>query len=167
MIIEPATQTDGRRLLEERKKILEAGFRIWGPCTHESACPLLERSKRDWCHDRMTWTMPTWFQEIEQHLPIKNRTLTFSWLIARKSPPPPILKSLARLTGDLQREKGSSKQLVCRGSDREFISWQHKNGEPPAFLRGALVHIKEGIPTRSNELRPLIGDVEVAELVLS
>lgn len=163
LIIEPATQTDGRRLMEHRKKIMEAGFRIWGPCTHEGECPLLVGSKRDWCHDRITWTMPPWFTAIEAHLPMKNRTLTFSWLLARRASPPADLRELARLTGDLQREKGASKQMVCRGSSREFLSWQHKNGVPPEFPRGSLIRIRAGVPMKSNELRPQPGDCTLAE----
>jgi hypothetical protein len=106
--------------------------------------------------------MPEWFLEIEKHLPIKNRTLTFSWLLARRTAPPAHLAGLARLTGDLQKEKGASKQLVCRGPAREFLAWQHRNGTPPEFPRGALLRLKDGIPTRSNELRPLPGDCEEA-----
>jgi hypothetical protein len=70
---------------------------------------------------------------------------------------------LARLTGDLQKEKGASKQMLCRGPAREFLAWQHKNGAPPEFPRGSLIHIKEGVPLRSNELRPLPGDCKVAD----
>ncbi|HWU42750.1 MAG TPA: small ribosomal subunit Rsm22 family protein, partial [Bdellovibrio sp.] len=51
-IVEPSTQQDGRKLLQLREHLLQKGFHVWAPCTHEAPCPLLSRSKNDWCHDR-------------------------------------------------------------------------------------------------------------------
>ncbi|MCX6106050.1 MAG: hypothetical protein NTY08_09495 [Proteobacteria bacterium] len=152
-IIEPATQQDGRRLLKIRSDLLSAGWHVWAPCTHAAPCPLLTESARDWCHDRIAWEAPDWYQDIEQHLPMRNRTLTHSYLLMRRTPPP-ASSNLARLTGDLQRQKGASKQMMCRGPKREFLSWQHKHGEPPSWPRGALVHVKDGVEMKSNEVRP-------------
>ncbi len=156
MIIEPATSQQGRVLMENRKKLIERGFHIWAPCTHQEACPLLEKSKNDWCHDRVFFQQPEWFQASENHLPIKNQTLTFSYLLAAKTPPP-ALKGMARITGDFLDEKGKSRQLVCRNSEREFLAWMHKNlpkkTEPQRIPRGAMIYWPSEFEQKSNEIR--------------
>jgi ribosomal protein RSM22 (predicted rRNA methylase) len=153
MIMEPSDRISGRKLLEVRKKFIEKGFYVWAPCTHQMECPLLKESKTDWCHTREHWKMPVWFQKIENHLPMKNRTLTYSYLLVGKTPPPKILSSYARLTGDLLAEKGKSRQLVCRSDKREFLAWLARDGEAPEYKRGELVKISGEPKHANNELR--------------
>ncbi|MFN8790969.1 MAG: small ribosomal subunit Rsm22 family protein [Bdellovibrionales bacterium] len=150
VILEPATQQDGRQLLALRQDLLTRGFFAWAPCPHQMACPLLTRSKSDWCHDRVEVLAPTWFTEIEQHLPIKNRTITMSYLAMRRTPPPKA--DWARVTGDRLDEKGKSRQLVCRGPEREFMAWMHRKEQPPEIFRGERVQLHE-FTHKSNELR--------------
>jgi hypothetical protein len=150
VIIEPATQVDGRKLLETRKQLIEKGYFIWAPCTHQGACPLLEKSKGDWCHDRIHTQMPAWFLEIEKHLPIKNQTLTASYLLASRLPAP--VSGKWRLTGDSLEEKGKTRQLICRGPEREYLAWMHRHGIPEAWHRGYLIEPIE-VEAKANELR--------------
>ena len=153
-IIEPGTNQDGRRLLAIRADLIAAGYKIWAPCTHQGACPLLSHSKTDWCHNRVEWSQPDFYQAIEAHLPMKHRTLVYSYLLARKSiVPPRALSGLARLTGDQMRQKGQTRQMVCRGSEREFLSWQHRHGEAPEFRRGELVRIPGEAVTKGTDIR--------------
>ena len=159
-IIEPGTNQDGRRLLAVRENLIRQGYKIWAPCTHQGACPLLTHSKTDWCHDRIQWQQPDFYSAIEQHLPMKHRTLVFSYLLARKNLPPPAkLSSAARLTGDQQNLKGQTRQMVCRGTDREFLSWQHRHGEPPEFVRGELVQIDSSAQKKGADIRVVEGQV--------
>jgi hypothetical protein len=159
IIIEPSTQADGRRLMEARKELIDSGYHIWAPCTHQGPCPLLEQSAKDWCHDRIHFDAPKWFQEIEKHLPMKNRTLTFSYLLASKNRPAPAqLLGLARIVGDTLLEKGKSRQAICRGSEREFLAWFppriEKAGETlPEINRGELVSLASDVEKKSNEIR--------------
>lgn len=150
IILEPATQDDGRKLLTLRQNLIEKGFYAWAPCPHQGPCPLLLNSKTDWCHDRVELELPTWFQEIEQHLPIKNRTITMSYLAMRRLQP--ASPEWARITGDRLNEKGKTRQLVCRGNQREFLAWMHRDGEPPDFYRGERVLLQD-FDNKSNELR--------------
>lgn len=150
IILEPATQQDGRKLLELRQKLLEKGYNAWAPCPHQEGCPLLVNSKHDWCHDRVEIQAPRWFQEIENYLPMKNRTITMSYVGMRKKAPIP--PTWARLVGDQLNEKGKSRQMVCRSSSREFLAWMHRDGTPPEFFRGERVLLEEFEP-KSNELR--------------
>ena len=153
MILEPSTQQDGRKLLELRQKLIEAGFSLWAPCTHQGKCPLLTQSKTDWCHDRIHFQMPKWFEAFENHLPMKNRTLTTSYLLARKKPAPPRAPNLARTVGDIMKEKGKDRQMFCRGEEREFLAWLHKQGLRQEVPRGVLIEIPEDAQKVSNELR--------------
>lgn len=153
MILEPATSQDGRKLLEQREKLIKKGFFAWAPCTHQEKCPLLHESKGDWCHDRIHWEMPQWFQNIEKHLPIKNSTLTVSYLLMSKRRPTSDLSTSARLTGDLLVEKGKSRQLVCRGPKREFFAWLHRHGEPLETPRGTLIDWPKEFEERPSEIR--------------
>jgi len=156
-LIEPSTQADGRRLMQLRTALLDAGYRIWAPCTHSGACPMLAHSERDWCHDRIHWQAPAWFEELEKTLPMKNRTLTHSYLLARKSlSPPRELARLARLTGDMLVEKGKTRQSVCRGPEREFLAWfpnRLPKGSDLVLERGNLVRMKDEMEKKSTELR--------------
>ena len=156
-IIEPSTQDDGRKLMTLRQKLIDEGYKIWAPCTHQDACPLLTQSAKDWCHDRIHWNAPGWFLEIEKHLPMKNRTLTFSYLLARKTlSPPKRIAELARLTGDTLEEKGKSRQSVCRSPEREFLAWfpqRLKKGDAIELERGLLVQLKPELQKKSSEVR--------------
>ncbi|HEY8270453.1 MAG TPA: small ribosomal subunit Rsm22 family protein [Pseudobdellovibrionaceae bacterium] len=153
MIIEPATQEDGRKLLELRQELVGAGYSIWAPCTHQGPCPLLTQSKNDWCHDRIHFDMPKWLEEVESYLPMKNRTLTMSYLLARRRNAPPRNANLGRSVGDYLKEKGKDRQMFCRSSEREFLTWMHKTGLHQETSRGVLVEIPEDTPKVSNELR--------------
>jgi ribosomal protein RSM22 (predicted rRNA methylase) len=150
VFVEPSTQSDGRQLLELRKKLLSKDYYVWAPCTHQESCPLLEKSKSDWCHDRVIFEMPPWMLEIEKYLPMKNRTLTMSYLAVKKAKPP--VFDWARLTGDQLHEKGKTRQLICRGPEREFLAWMNREGEAPTLARGDRV-ILEKFEQKSNELR--------------
>jgi len=153
MIAEPSTSEDGRKLLELRSKLIKNGYFMWAPCTHQMDCPLLLHSKNDWCHDRIQVQAPQWFSQVEQQLPMKNKTVTTSYLLARKTPPPESIKAFGRLIGDSMEEKGKTRQLYCRGPEREFLTWMHKAIKTQTFPRGELIHQPEGAEKKSNEIR--------------
>lgn len=159
-IIEPGTHQDGRRLMAIRSELIAKGYELWAPCTHHGECPLLVNSKTDWCHDRIDWQQPAVYREIEQHLPMRHKTLVYSYLLARKTlKAPSVLRGAARLTGDQQRQKGQTRQMFCRSSDREFLSWQHRHGEPPEFPRGELVRVPDTAEKKGTDCRVTPEDV--------
>lgn len=88
---------------------------------------------------------------MEEQLPMKNRTLTMSYLLMRKTPPKKI--KAARIVGDRLQEKGKDRQMICRGPEREFLAWMHKFKLEQDIPRGVLVEIPEDIEKVSNELR--------------
>ncbi len=136
MVVEPGTRADGRALLALRKELIKEGFFAWAPCLHQSACPLFERSARDWCHHRVDVLLPAWLIAVEEHLPIKNRDLALSYLLMRRDPPKPPNADEARVIGRPLFEKGRVRQLICRGEEREFAIWQLRHGEPEVFSSG-------------------------------
>lgn len=155
IILEPSTRSEGRALMEQRKVLMQMGYTPWAPCTHKDECPLLKNSQKDWCHNRITADLPEWFHKIEEQLPMKNRTLTYSYLLMHKGAAPDFHQGKARVIGDTLKEKGKVKQAICRGTQREFISWLTKNGEPPFIERGSLIQIPEEVEVKGNELRLL------------
>ncbi len=153
ILIEPSARQDGRKLLQVRKNLLAEGFRLWAPCPHQQACPLLENSKTDWCHDRIHFSLPSWFLEMEKHLPMKNQTLTFSYLLASRQAPP--AENRWRTVGDQQQEKGKTRQMICRGPEREFLAWLSRHGTPPEIPRGVLIEPPDPIEIKGSEIREL------------
>lgn len=153
LIAEPATQTQARALQKLRDQLIERGWHVWAPCTHQQKCPLLQHSERDWCHARLHISPPKEFVELEKHLPMKNETVTVSYLLARKDRPNPRANHKARLIGDTLFERGKVRQALCRGSQREFASWLTRNGEPELLENGARVLLPENVETRGNEIR--------------
>lgn len=153
-ILEPSTGEDGRKLMQLRQTLIAKGFSIWAPCTHQGPCPLLEKSKKDWCHQRVFVNLPEPLKKLEDHLPMKNRTVTFSYLLARKTVAPSHLADTARVIGDTLKEKGKTRQAVCRGEKREFLSWLKKEKRTQEIPRGSLVQLPDDIEQKSDEIRP-------------
>lgn len=152
-IVEPSSQNQSRKLQELRSKLLAHNYYAWAPCTHQLKCPLLIHSKTDWCHNRIAFQLPERVQKIETTLPIKNSTLTYSYLLMKKSPPLINSKSFARVIGDTLNERGKIRQAVCRGEKREFLSWLTREGAPEQLQRGSLFEIPDGARELENEIR--------------
>lgn len=150
-IVEPSTAPLSRKLMDFRQQLMDKNYYIWGPCTHSESCPLLSHSKTDWCHDRVHWEQPEWFRNIESHLPIKNQTLTMSYLIASKVKPPTTY--FGRIVGDELLEKGKTRWMFCRNQNREFLSHLSRNGSAPDWKRGHLFKTEIEHESKANELR--------------
>jgi hypothetical protein len=156
IIIEPSLQADGRRLMAWRPEFLRQGFHIWAPCLHHEDCPLLVQSKTDWCHDRIYLDLPDWMKNIENHLPFKNSNVTFSYLLLHNENPSGVLPAklgVARIVGDMLHEKGKARILVCRNSEREYLAWLSRHGEPPPLARGECTVIDDSWVKKGNEIR--------------
>lgn len=170
IILEPSTSTDGRKLMQLRQSLIDQGQIMLAPCLHQKACPLLSQSPKDWCHDRIHWKMPMWFLELEKHLPMKNQTLTFSYLVSAKAglfeslnqgdtaTNPAHLESprWIRTVGDTLMEKGKNRQLICYDQERRFFAWMHKDfekGSLAAIPRGSIVPFPSDFQIKSNEVR--------------
>jgi hypothetical protein len=154
LIVEPSTRECGRELMAWREKLMTTGFLPLAPCTHSAPCPLLTHSGKDWCHQRIHFSAPAWFERLESHLPMKNRTLTYSYLLLSQTIEDHEWRGSARAIGDTLKENGKTRQMICRGPEREFLSWLHKLGPAPDIPHGALVRGVEKSEAKGNELRP-------------
>lgn len=157
LIVEPSFRETSRDLMRWRQRLIDDGFHPLAPCTHAQECPLLTLSQRDWCHMRIHFSAPAWFEQLENFLPMKNRTLTYSYLLMSRSITDSRFRGAARVIGDTLEERGKTRQMVCRGPKREFLSWLHKQGEAPAIPHGALVRGTETAIEKSGELRAAPG----------
>ncbi|MFK8138639.1 MAG: small ribosomal subunit Rsm22 family protein [Bdellovibrionales bacterium] len=154
LLVEPSTHQDARRLMKLRPRFLEKGFEILGPCTHSLDCPLIKNSKKDWCHDRLQAELPSWFKKLQNHLAFKKNSPAFSYLLLTQDGLKHSYQGSYRVIGDFKRERGKTRQMVCGGEQREFLSFVGKKTEPVAFSRGDLVRFSEDTPKKSNEIRP-------------
>src|SRR5262249_41465244 len=106
------------------------------------------------CHQRIAFSPPDWFSAIEAHLPMKNRTLTYSYLLASRTVTDQKWRGATRVIGDTLPENGKTRQMICRGPKREFLSWLHKAGPVPQIPHGALVNGVDESEVKGGELRP-------------
>jgi hypothetical protein len=149
ILLEPSTKIAFTAFNELRSELIDRSYDVWAPCPHTQTCPL-SQSKKDWCHDRVYWEKPKWFLQLEKHLPMRNESLTFSYLLARKKKKPE--NENLRIVGDAQVEKGKTRWMLCRNEEREFLSFLHRNGKPPRIYRGDTIQLKN-IEKKSNEIR--------------
>ena len=153
IVIMDASQSQvARDLMGLRETLLANGFQILAPCCHSLKCPLLLHTKTDFCHDRIGFQAPKWFEKLEEKLPITNRSLTYSYLVASRDLTPKT-DGWTRLIGDTLQEKGKTRQAICRSSDREFLSWLKRDGKAPSLPHGGLVQIPEEATRHGNEVR--------------
>lgn len=149
--IEPSDQALGRKLQNSRALLLEEGFQIWAPCTHQLACSMQTQSATDWCHQRFLIDRPQWFLDLERHLPMHNNSLTFTYMAAMKSESSPT-QGLIRVVGDTLIEKGKLRQRVCRNDQREYFSWLTRN-KTPQELQSLLIASGNLVEALSNETK--------------
>lgn len=153
ILLEASTKANFLRLNKIRTTLIEKGFSIWGPCTHQSECPMAS-GRNDWCHFRVPVEIqPYWFEELENDgLPMKKDTLTFSYLLARRTPSP-LESGHLRVIGQTLEEKGKTRQSICRGPEREYLSWLNRDGQPDRIASGTLMKTPNDIIIKGNELR--------------
>lgn len=156
-VLEPSTHNHFQKILEFREQLITSGFQILAPCPHQLSCPMANQPK-EWCHDRTHWEQPLWYKNLEKHLPMRNQTLTQSYLLAVR---PEFLTSTntvmnssntIRVVGDPLVEKGKTRWQACKDSDRVFLSFLKRHGRAPEILRGDKVTLSEW-DQQGNELR--------------
>jgi len=87
-------------------------------------------------------------EDLEALLPMKNRTLTYSYLLLSREIQDQTWRGAARVIGDTLEENGKTRQLICRGAKREFLSWLHRHGPAPRIPHGALIRGSRSVRSR-------------------
>ncbi len=150
IFIEPSVQNISRDLMALRQTLIENSFQVVAPCVHQEACPMLTYSKKDWCHDRLDTFQPDWFKALETVLPIKNQTLTLSYLAVQKKmvtqKESQSTGGNARVVSDWLPEKGKSRLMICQNQHRQFLSALKRNSEINIeFKRGQLIQLDDSL----------------------
>ncbi len=152
IFLEPSSSVNSRKIMALRQDLLKNGFHPIAPCTHLESCPLLIHSQKDFCHDRVPFEKPGWFEELESLLPMKNNTLTYTYLVVSKSIPFRA-EGKTRVIGDTLKEKGKTRQAICFDDQRRFLSWLKKEHKKVPFIEhGSLISI-ENAEEKSAEMR--------------
>lgn len=173
LILEPSMQDVSRKLLELREQAFTKNFKPLAPCTHADQCPMLLNSKKDWCFDRTTIEIPDIARNLYKILPFETKHLTYSYLLLSQNKSHDLkamnknnnndnqaevhsLKNtVGRIVGDWQQEKGKRKIMLCRSSEREFISLLKKSSASAntGFGRGDKISLDFDYEIKGNELR--------------
>lgn len=158
LIFEPSMRNTSRQLLEFRAQALNQGFLSLAPCTHNGPCPMLTHSQKDWCFDRAQIEIPEMAQALYEALPFDQEQATFSYLLLSKNTDldlPSKTSSFlrARVVGDVLKEKGKTRTMICRGQDREFVAVLKKQKLDLKLRRGDHIILPPNIEVKGNELR--------------
>jgi ribosomal protein RSM22 (predicted rRNA methylase) len=163
-------QEISRKLLAFRQQGLTKNFKPLAPCTHADQCPMLLHSKKDWCFDRTSIAIPELAKNLYKILPFETKHLTYSYtLLSQKKAQGQNedkiqnngiedlkqVNSEGRIVGDWQQEKGKRKVMMCRSSEREFISLLKKSSSKSitGFSRGDKISLDFDYEIKGNELR--------------
>lgn len=122
VVVEPGTPEGYARVLEARRALLAAGFRVLAPCPHDLACPIVPGA--DWCH------FSARVSRSSLHRQVKGGSLgyedeKFSFVAAVRFPGSP---AAARVVRRPQIRKGQVLLELC-GADgalrRETVTKRH------------------------------------------
>lgn len=121
VVVEPGTPDGYQRILAVRQQLLDAGWRLVGPCPHQADCPL---KQGDWCH------FATRLERSAEHRRIKGGELSyedekFSWVAATSPSSPALQARSARILRHPLKRKGMVEFQVCRPdgtAGREVVS---------------------------------------------
>jgi ribosomal protein RSM22 (predicted rRNA methylase) len=125
-VAEPGTPDGYQRILAVRQQLLDAGWRLLGPCPHELDCPL---SQGDWCH------FAARVSRSAEHRRLKGAELSyedekFSWVAAAAPGVVGAKPTAGRVLRHPLKRKGFVEFQVCRPdgtAGREVIS--RKSGD--------------------------------------
>lgn len=119
VVIEPSLKSIALRLQAVRDIVAEKpGLCVRAPCLRQGPCPMLsEDHERDWCHTGALWMRPPFVRCIDKATGRKKFVLKFSSMVIRRRTEPPAEApggmTAFRVVGDLRREKGKSRIMLC------------------------------------------------------
>lgn len=146
VVIEPALRDRSRHLHRVRSRLAD---RVFAPCLHRSACPMLA-SERDWCHEDRPIDLPAFAEKLARGAGLRWQGLTFAYLVLRRDG-----RELARELGgaDLHRlvaspriTKGKRELVLCRPDEpRRVIRLDRDGAKRDAIesaARGDVLRVK-------------------------
>ena len=124
-ILEPGTR-EASRNLQALRDLIKDEFHVVGPCTHDSACPMLDGEK-DWCH--FTWRVEAgeWAQKIAEAAKRRFQELHFSWLLVENRRPEEKAPHRVRLMDIRRNDKNKLRVVTCTHDGLETFVVQKRN----------------------------------------
>ncbi len=153
LIVEPSSSEESRLLMAMKESLIDRDFQILAPCSHQNPCPMLT-TKKLWCHARTPALPQSQLNKIEEYLPFKNRTLTYSYLFASKQSEVATSETHYRVVSDPLKEKGKTRWNICSDKGIETLSLLHRVKLDLDLNRGDLLELdRNSIEQKKTELR--------------
>ncbi|MFJ6566834.1 small ribosomal subunit Rsm22 family protein [Streptomyces sp. NPDC091292] len=93
VVIEPGTPEGYGRVIEARRRLVDAGFRVAAPCPHSGACPIVPGT--DWCHFAARVSRSSLHRQVKGgSLPYEDEK--FSYVAATRLPATPAASRVVR-----------------------------------------------------------------------
>lgn len=148
LITEPALRETSERIERLRNLVSEQRLaRIWAPCPHHRACPLLADGKY-WCHAVRRWNTPDSLSFLNRRLYRSVQDLKFSYLAAGTEPAPGASPDAAdprrmRLITPFSRLKGRYVWGGCAADGLRY-DWELQRRDVPRADQAAIEKIERG-----------------------
>jgi SAM-dependent methyltransferase len=140
VVVEPALRDRTRHLHGVRALLVAGGVRVFAPCLHQEACPMLAR-EQDWCHEDMGVDLPGWLVPVARTAGLRWQGLTFSYLVLRPDGASVARgRRLLRVVSPPRRTKGKRELDTCGPTAEAPAAGQGaaEGGEAPAAGLGHL-----------------------------
>lgn len=109
VVVEPALRERTRHLMALRDRLAS---RVFAPCPHRAACPMLPR-ERDWCHEDVAIDLPPWLVPVARAAGLRFEGLTFSYLVLRRDGAR-LVDGASRVVARPKVTKGKREIDLCR-----------------------------------------------------
>jgi hypothetical protein len=121
LAVEPSLRATSERLARLRDWVGATGVaRIWAPCLHAAACPLLAEG-RVWCHEVRRWHAPDAAGYLNRKLHHELGALKFSYLaLGAPAPQPAGTRLEAHLLTAFSEPKGRLVATGCAADGRAY-----------------------------------------------
>ncbi len=151
IVIEPALRTTSREMIGVRNALADHGFSVYAPCLFTGACPALAMQK-DWCHEDISWTAPSFIQEIDKRAGLRRDSLKFSYFVLRndgRSLRDCYGTGVFRVVSDPLVSKGKREFYLCGEGSRRLVTRFDKDASTE---NKAFEHLQRGSIASFNRL---------------
>jgi ribosomal protein RSM22 (predicted rRNA methylase) len=135
LLIDAGDRRRARSLMEMREAWLARGHHVRAPCSHEDACPALER-RRDWCHTRAPRRLDERFAAFARAVGRDDEQMSFHYLLLTREAVAHPGRAL-RVIGEARNEKGRVRLPVCGPDGVRFLQALKRSPETCAALEAA------------------------------
>ncbi len=171
VVIEPATKSQSRRLLEFRDLTTKNGATIFSPCTRQANCPALI-NPNDWCHTEIDWDRPHFIKMIDEITGNLRLSLKSSYFVITKNGATLASRlenrKFSRVVSELFIEKGRRRMYLCNtdGRDEFTMNLRDKNDKNRDVVELERYDLIEVVGEEAREHDRRITEASTVEIVL-